>query len=106
MAKKEKAPQQQREQLEQRPDEGAAELGALLKKAPKREVELPRVGALVRIKGDHIPYYRPLFRWITARHTFRVQLVDRLGSRPMLVLQEVDSRDGVAAELEHCEVIS
>lgn len=91
-------------QLEQQTGEGAAELGALLRKAPKIEAEQPRVGGLVRI--TNVEFYKPEHRWLTVRHRFRVQLIDRLGHRPMAVLQEVDSRDHVAAFLDDCEVVS
>jgi hypothetical protein len=90
-------------QLEQ-PGDGAAELGELLRKAPKVEAERPRVGGLVRI--TNVAFYQPEHRWLTTRHRFRVQLIDRLGSRAMLVLQEIDTRDSVAAYEADCEVIS
>jgi hypothetical protein len=90
-------------QLEQKTGDGAAELGALLTK--KREpAERPRVGGLVRI--TNVEFYKPEHRWLTVRHRFRVQLIDRLGSRAMLVLQEIDTRDSVAAYEADCEVIS
>lgn len=90
-------------QLEQQP-QGAAELGALLTKKREAPAEAPRVGSLVRI--TNVDFYRPEHRWLTARHRFRVQLIDRLGPRAMAVLQEVDTRDNVAAYLDDCEVVS
>lgn len=90
-------------QLEQKP-QGAAELGALLNKRRDEPAERPRVGGLVRI--TNVAYYRPEHRWLTDSHRFRVQLIDRLGERAMAILQEVDSRDAVAAYLDDCEAVS
>jgi hypothetical protein len=84
-----------------KPDPG--DFSALLQRPRATEPEEIRVGSLVKVVN--VAPHKLVNPWLTPRHLFRVQLIDRISETPLLVLIDVPGGETIAAPLADCALV-